>query len=353
MATGTVRVLVVDDSAFMRFAIAKYLEADPYISVIGSARDGLDALDKIKTLKPDVVTLDVEMPRMDGLTALRRIMAESPTPVIMFSSLTRRGADATIRALMRGAVDFMLKPTTGTDVATVAAELSRKIKTAARTSTKAAPAPPPASQTETVPSKLGPRPFRPGDRLVVIGASTGGPRSLQQVLSRLPADLPAAVTIVQHMPPGFTQSLAHRLNEESPLTVQEATNGDRIARGLALVARGDYHMLLNQKRVVLDQGPPRHFVRPAVDATMESAAQQYGANVLGVVLTGMGSDGTEGAGSIKAYGGKIIAEHQSTTVVYGMPRSVVEAGHADWVVPLGSVADKITALVKHNGHAAS
>lgn len=338
-----VRVLIVDDSAFMRHAIAKYLEADPNITVVGSAHDGLDALAKIPALKPDVVTLDVEMPRMDGLTALKRIMAQCPTPVVMVSSLTQRGARATIQALMRGAVDFVPKPSTSTDIRTIIEELTVKLKTAAsaRPVASAAPAKAPSPPA----TKLGPRPFHKGHPLIVIGTSTGGPRALQQVLSKLPADLPAAVAVVQHMPPGFTQSLARRLDECSSLMVQEAADGDRLARGLVLLAPGDFHLRLNRRRVILDHGPPRHHVRPAADVTMESAAEHHGAAVTGVVLTGMGSDGTEGSGHVKAAGGKVIAEHESTSVVYGMPRSVVEAGLADWVVPLPDVAAKLVNLV--------
>ncbi len=360
---GPVRVLVVDDSAFMRHTVAKYLEVDPDITVVGSARDGLDALAKIPALKPDVVTLDVEMPRMDGLTALQRIMAECPTPVVMLSSLTQRGARTTIQALMRGAVDFVPKPAVSINIRTVMDDLAVKVKTAAGARLAGARETrrggdgergrqgdkeklPPSPHLPISPSPWGPRLFHNGDPLIVIGTSTGGPRALHQVLSTLPADLPAAVTVVQHMPPGFTRSLAQRLNETSPFIVQEATDGDRLACGLALLAPGDFHLRFKgAKQVSLDHGARRNHVRPAVDVTMESAAERYGAAVIGVVLTGMGSDGTEGAGHIKAAGGKVIAEHASTTVVYGMPRSVVEAGLADQVVPLPEIAPALVELV--------
>jgi len=340
----SVRVLVVDDSAFMRNAVTKYLESDPIITVVGSAYDGLDALAKIQALKPDVVTLDVEMPRMDGLTALKRIMRECPTPVVMLSALTQQGAQATIRALMRGAVDFVPKPTAGVDIQTVIAELTTKVKVAAGTR----PATSLISETARVApaSKSGPRPFHKGDSVIVIGASTGGPRALQQVLSNLPASLPAAVVVVQHMPAGFTASLARRLDERSPLAVREAVDGDRLERRLVLLAPGDYHLkLVGMRRMALDHGPRRHHVRPAVDVAMESAAEYHGSLVIGVVLTGMGSDGTDGAGRIKAAGGKVIAEHESTSAVYGMPRSVVEAGLADQIVPLPKVAPTLVRLV--------
>ncbi len=359
-----VRVLVVDDSPFMRYTIAKHLAAVPGIVVVGSAQDGLDALAKIPALNPDVVTLDVEMPRMDGLAALEHIMQDCPTPVVMLSSLTQRGTRTTIQALMKGAVDFVAKPTTSTDMRAVVDDLSLKIKTAAGSLPNGVlPETGKAKETRktgvprisTVPkspppkkAKVGLRPFKNGDPVVVIGASTGGPRALQQVLSELPADLAAAVAVVQHMPPGFTRSLANRLNEISGLTVQEAAEGDRLALGMVLLAPGDFHLRFQQgKRVGLDQGPRRNHVRPAVDVAMESAVELYQSSVIGVVLTGMGSDGAEGAGSIKTAGGKVIAEHESTSVVYGMPRSVVEANLADCVVPLPDVASAIVEMVKN------
>ena len=339
-----IRVLVVDDSTFMRHAITKYLQTDPGITVVGAAYDGLDALAKISLLKPDVITLDVEMPRMDGLTTLKRIMAEHPTPVIMLSSLTQRGARPTVQALMRGAVDFIPKPSAGTDIGAIIEELIAKVKAAAgvrpvKLQPQQSTAPPPAA-------KQMPRPLRKGDPLIVIGASTGGPRALHQVLSGLPADLPAAVMVVQHMPPAFTRSLAQRLNQSILLAVQEAANGDRLAKGLVLLAPGDFHLQANGRRVVLDQGPPRNHVRPAVDVTMESAAREHGAAVIGVVLTGMGSDGTSGAERIRAAGGRVIAEDESTCVVYGMPRSVVEAGQANQVVPLPKVASALIEMLE-------
>ncbi len=341
-----IRVLLVDDSAFIRHTVNKYLEADPEISVVGMARDGIEALAQIPALKPDVVVLDVEMPRMDGLTALKRIMMECPTPVVMLSALTQRGTRTTIQALMRGALDFVAKPDARINIHTVIEELRAKIKAAAAsrlTSLRTQ-----VTAPITIPTKHGPRILQKGDPVVVIGASTGGPRALQQVLTGLPADLPAAVLVVQHMPPGFTRSLAQRLNEISPLTVHEAAEGDRLGRGIALLAPGDFHLRLKGVRqVTLDSGPRRNHVRPAVDVTMESVVEYHAGNVLGVVLTGMGQDGTVGAGQIKAAGGKVIAEHESTCVVYGMPASVVKANFADRVVPLPRVAATIVELLKN------
>ena len=340
-----IRVLLVDDSVYMRHHLSKHLDADPGITVVGRAYDGLDALAKVRALSPDVITMDVEMPRMDGLTALQYIMANHPTPVVMLSAFTQQGTRATVLALMRGAVDFVPKPDAQSDIHFVVKKLIHKVRTAARTVvaprrlTTAKPQKPP-------PPKVGPRPFREGDPLVIIGASTGGPSALHQVLSDLPGDLPAAVMVVQHMPPGFTGALAQRLNESTPLTVHEAADSDRLARGSVLVAPGNYHLQLNgQQLIKLNQEPRRNGVRPSLDVSMESAASRCGGAVIGVILTGMGCDGTSGAQHIKATGGKVIAEHHSTSVVHGMPGSVIDAGLADRVVPLSKVAPTVLELI--------
>ncbi|MGD8623797.1 MAG: chemotaxis response regulator protein-glutamate methylesterase [Anaerolineae bacterium] len=341
-----IRLLVVDDSVFLRHTLTKRLGDYPQVDVIGHAIDGLDALDKIVELEPDVVILDVEMPRMDGLTALERIMAECPTPVIMLSAYTQRGARTTVQALIRGAVDFVPKPSSNFTITEVIDELVEKVQVAADTSPTQAPTLP-EPEKETREPASAPRPFGKGDTVIVIGASTGGPRALQQVLSSLPADLPAAVTVIQHMPVGFTRSLAQRLNEGSPLTVREASPGDRLERGKVLLAPGNYHLVLGRNGTVkLDQGPPRNHVRPAVDVTMETAAEVYGQATIGVVLTGMGNDGTAGAARIKEAGGTVIAEDDSTSIVYGMPRSVSEAGLADYRLPLPKIAAMLAKLVE-------
>jgi two-component system chemotaxis response regulator CheB len=250
---------------------------------------------------------------------------------------------------MRGALDFVHKPDAGLGIETIIKELKVKVKTVA--GIHPAIFQPSEVVSPPAPAKLGPQLLQKEDPLIVIGASTGGPRALQQVLSKLPVDLPAAVMVVQHMPPGFTRSLAERLNETSPLIVQEAADGDRLARGLVLVAPGDHHLRLKGARQVsLDNGPRRHHVRPAADVTMESAVEHHGPKVIGVVLTGMGEDGTEGAGKIKAAGGKVIVEHESTSVVYGMPASVVKAGFADRVAPLPQIAKTLVKWVNHGSH---
>jgi two-component system chemotaxis response regulator CheB len=344
-----VRVLVVDDSAFLRHTLTKHLETDPGIAAVGRAHDGVEALDQIATLRPDVVTLDVEMPRLDGLAALKRIMAECPTPVVMLSAYTQRGARATIQALMRGAVDFVPKPASKADLDGTIDELIAKVKVAAEVHTRPILSRP---ASVPVPARLPARPAKRralhrGDAMIVIGASTGGPRALEQVLSGLPADLPATLAVVQHMPFQFTRALAERLNESTPIAVHEASEGDRLNRGVALLAPGGSHLCFDgASRVTLDKGPRRNGLRPAADVTMESASARFGASVIGVVLTGMGVDGTAGAEYIKAVGGKVIAEHESTSVVYGMPRSVVEAGLADRVVPLPEVAATLLEMIE-------
>mgnify|MGYP005850128015 CR=1 FL=1 len=347
-ARSIVRVLVVDDSAFMRYVISKELSADPAIEVAGAARDGMDALEKIAQLRPDVVTLDLEMPRMDGLTALETIMDEIPVPVILLSSLSQEGASVTIRGLELGAVDFVPKPPPihASSSRSTWEQLLAKVKGAAGLDVRRLRARVRGASRRVARQTLPARGDRRVGKLVVLGSSTGGPRALFDVVPRLPADLPAALLVVQHMPAGFTRSLAARLNEVARLEVREAVDGDEIKGGLALVAPGDYHMAVRRGGMVsLDKSPPIHGVRPAVDVTMESAASVYGAATIGVVLTGMGSDGTRGALSIKRAGGTVIAEDESTCVVYGMPRCVREAGAADRIVRLNRVADAIVQLI--------
>lgn len=344
-----VRVLVVDDSAFMRYSISQYLNERPDLQVVGAARDGKEALELIPRLDPDVVTLDVEMPRLDGLSTLREIMQHFPRPVVMLSSMTREGAAETIQALTLGAVDFVTKPTSNVNIRAVLDEAAQKILRAAsarirpgsflvRTS--------PAPLAEAMP-KGGGRPLQRNDPVVLIGTSTGGPRALHEVVPALPADLPAAVVIVQHMPAGFTHSLAERLDSLSKLKVKEAQPGDPLLAGQALLAPGGFHMLFDENlQVTLNQNPTVHGVRPAVDVTLISLIQRLGRSVIAVILTGMGSDGTNGATLLHSMGGRVIAEHESTSVVWGMPRSVVEAGAADFILPLPEVASRIEQLVQ-------
>ncbi len=344
-----IEVLVVDDSAYMRKVVSNLLQSDENIVVVDTARDGLDALEKVKRLKPDVVTLDVEMPRLDGLSALERIMRECPTPVIMLSSLTQEGSETTVKALTLGAVDFVGKPsgTISLDIHKVQEELVAKVKVAARAAVSNFRTPIlTVPQKSVVVSSAPPPPRITPDKLVVIGSSTGGPNALQQVVPRLPGNLPAAVLIVQHMPPGFTKSLANRLNDTSQLEVCEAQEGDELVNGKVYVAPGGYHMILRSRTLIgLNQNPPVHSVRPAVDVTFESAVSFYGANIVGVILTGMGFDGSKGASLLKQSGGRTIAQDEATCVVYGMPRVVVEMGKADRILPIQNIADEIAAML--------
>lgn len=349
-----IRVLIVDDSAFARFAISKQISADPGIEIIDTARDGIEALDKIRHLKPDVVTLDVEMPQMDGLTALRRIMSDYPTPVVMLSSLTGDGTETTLKALELGAVDFFLKPSAVAPAgirAEVVSDLLSKIKTAARVNvSRLRPAGRPAKPGPGGGKKPTTRRSVLQRRVIVLGCSTGGPRALNEVIPMLPGDLPASMLVVQHMPPGFTRSLAQRLDAISEIDIKEAQEGDTMRPGLALLAPGGYHMTVDANgRVTLNQEPTECGLRPAANVTMESAVRSYGQSVLGVVLTGMGHDGTRGTALIKRAGGEVIVEDESTCVVYGMPRSVVESGNADTVVPLPEIAGEISRRCREKG----
>ncbi|BBM68956.1 protein-glutamate methylesterase/protein-glutamine glutaminase [Rhodothermus marinus] len=333
-----IRVLIVDDSAFMRKALSIMLEGDPEVEVVGTARDGLEAIEKVRELKPDIVTLDVEMPRMDGLTALRRIMREHPVPVIMVSSLTQEGAQATIEALEAGAVDFIPKQHSyvSIEISRIRAELLEKIKTIARTRPLPTRRRSAAPGTEALPAFR----FREA-RAIAIGVSTGGPRALQQVIPALPADLPVPVLIVQHMPPHFTRSLAERLNSLSPLTVVEAEEGMPLEPGRVFLAPGGRHLVLERRNghvpVIRTPVEPATLHRPSVDVMFQSVCQAFGGKVLAVVMTGMGRDGLEGARLIKQHGGKVITQDEATCVVYGMPRAVAEAGLSDAVLPLEQI----------------
>jgi len=346
-----VKILVVDDSAFMRKAISLMLESDPGIKVIGTAKDGEESIAKVIELKPDLVTMDIEMPRMDGLTALKRIMEVAPLPVLMVSSLTAEGAKATLDALELGAVDFIPKQLSYVplDIAKIKDDLLKKIKAIAgaalprRLGRGVANSKPPL-MTSSRPE------LRRKAHIVAIGTSTGGPPTLQAIIPKLPEDFPVGVLIVQHMPPGFTKSLAERLNGLSRITVKEAEEGDEIARGLTLIAPGDKHLTVRREGTKiwahLSDFPQGLSFKPSVDVMASSVADVYGAASLGVILTGMGSDGLEGLGKIKEKGGMVIAQDEETSIIYGMPKAVVEAGIADRVTPLGSIASQIVKMVR-------
>ena len=350
MDTG-LRVLVVDDSAFARSMITKKLKEDPAIAQVEIARDGEEAVAKVNSLQPDVVTMDVQMPRLDGLGALKRIMQERPTPVVMLSSLTGDDTDTTLSALELGAVDFFLKPSiSDSGNSDSGRNLVETVKLAARV---------PVARLARAMRPNRPQPTanpQPGktsggrsdsgrsriERVVVIASSTGGPRALAEVIPHLPVDERVGYLMVQHMPAGFTRSLSERLNNSSKLTVREAAKGDFVQGGTALMAPGGYHLVVaGNGELDLTQSPQLHGVRPAADITMQSAARAFGKKCVGVVLTGMGVDGRDGAGTIRTAGGKVIAEDESTCAVFGMPRAAIEAGNADVVVPINHVAREI------------
>lgn len=347
---SAIRVLVVDDSPFMRRAITRMLTSDPGIEIAGQASNGQEALDLIAQLKPDVVTLDIEMPVMDGLTALKRIMTEAPVPVIMMSTLTQTGSSATLQALELGAFDFVPKPESSMlDVFTVQHELTSKIKEAGRPRrrTPVAAAPIPAAP----PIRLGnAHPNLPID-VVAIGISTGGPPALQTLLPQLPADFPVPILVVQHMPPGFTRSLAERLDKLSGVHVKEAEQGEKLQRCTVYIAPAGWHLTVKADGHggivhLIDSSDSKTWHKPSVDVMMASVAMVYGPRALGLIMTGMGNDGTAGAGAMKRTGAAIWAQDEETSVVYGMPRAVFESGVVDKVLPLPQIAPELTKLFR-------
>ena len=335
-----IQVLIVDDSLFIRTILRDLLKDSPEIEIVGTAVNGIDALAKIADLKPDVVTLDIEMPRMNGLEVLEALRKERVRPkVIVLSTLTSRQADMTHRALRLGADDFMLKPRDVPNVRGIERELIQKIKNLVSL-------PVIVRSSEVQKGKA--------DAVVLIGSSAGGPPMLDAVLSALPADLPAAVVVTQHMPEGFTASLAERLNRVSPLPVRETANGDTLQTGTVLIAKAGYHTVISgvyagaQKtagRVVHSTAPPLHAVRPAVDTTFTSAARIFGPRTVSVILSGMGSDGGEGMLALKNAGGSTMVCAEEDCLVYGMARSALARNCVDRVVPLKNLAHEIARAV--------
>jgi two-component system chemotaxis response regulator CheB len=345
-----VRVLVVDDSALMRKLIPLILERDPDIEVVGTAMDGAFALRKIAELKPDVVTLDLEMPRMDGIETLRMIMRSAPLPVIVFSTHSKEGAYSTFKALALGAIDFVAKPkdAAGGHLETVANQLIEKIKVAKRAGgSKSVPT---AVAESPRPGKKRERAALPPNRIIAIGISTGGPNALQYMLSQIPPEFPASFVVIQHMPEGFTEMFARRLDECCALDVQEAKSGDLLVAGRVLICPGNRHMMVRRmprgEMVILSDGPAINGHRPSVDVLFHSVAQEFGLTAVGILMTGMGEDGAEGLGAIRSAGGVTIAQSEETCVVPGMPRAAISKGYASRIIPLDGLGQF---LITHYG----
>ena len=344
------RVLIIDDSASVRQAMTALLSADPEIEVIGSASDPFAAAQKMREEAPDVITLDVEMPRMDGITFLRKLMAQRPTPVVMCSSLTEAGSETLMQALEAGAVDVILKPKIGVaDHLTESAERIRDVvKGAAKARLDARRPTMLVEKKLTADAVLAPPSHRAMAKttevVACLGASTGGTESLREVLQALPANAPGIV-IVQHMPAGFTASFAKRLNSLCEVEVKEAQDGDPVLRGHVLIAPGDRHMLLERQgaryHVSVRDGPAVSRHRPSVDVLFRSAARSAGANAIGVIMTGMGDDGAQGLGEMRQAGAMTIAQDEATSVVFGMPREAIRRGAVQKVAPLHELAREI------------
>ena len=338
------RVLVVDDSGFFRRRIIESLEADARIKVVGSAANGKEAVEQVARLKPDVVTMDIEMPVMDGITAVRHIMAATPTPVLMFSSLTQEGAQATLDALEAGAVDFL--PKRFEDIAKDREQatllLRRRIHAVARQKPVVSSAPAVAPQSVVARPLAAPVTPRRGQlQVVAIASSTGGPVALAQVLSRLPAGFRLPVLVVQHMPASFTPAFAARLDQQCAIQVKEAQDGDVVQAGRVLLAPGGRQMTLQQRngkvQVAISDGDPTLHYKPCADITFNSVADVFGGTALAMVLTGMGADGREGARAMKKHGALIWTQDEASSVIYGMPMAVAEAGLSDQVLSLREI----------------
>lgn len=362
-----IKVVVVDDSAFMRKALSSMLEKDSGITVVATARNGEEGLELIRKHDPDVVTLDIEMPRMDGLTALRHIMMEMPRPVLMVSSLTVEGAEATLKAMELGAVDFIPKQLSkvSLDIIKIEKDLQDKVKAISRRKMPVRPLRPapvvrpvatgatsPAAAPRPAVTKAAPLAARSGKPVVdavAIGVSTGGPPAVQKVLSLLPSDFPVGIVIAQHMPAAFTGPFAKRLDSVCGISVKEAENGEPLMPATAYIAPGGKHVRIvsNRGRLTVEVAtePADALYKPSANVLMESAGLTLGRRSLGVILTGMGSDGMEGMKVLKQKGGRALAQSDSTCVVYGMPKAIVDAGLADSIVDIEDMAEAIMSAV--------
>lgn len=350
MSSGKIRVLCVDDSALIRDLMRGIVNSHPDMEVVAVAQDPLVARDLIKLHNPDVLTLDVEMPRMDGLDFLERLMRLRPMPVLMVSSLTQAGSEVTLRALELGAVDFLEKPMLGIrdGMQEYSGLIAEKIRAAARSRPRR-----PEPRDKAPPERLQ-IPMVSSEKLLLLGASTGGTEALREVLVRLPANAPAAL-IVQHMPGGFTNSFARRLDALCAVTVKEAEDGERVLPGHVYIAPGDSHMKLVRSgtnyQVALDKGPPVNRHRPSVDVLFHSGAVNAGRNAIGTLLTGMGKDGAAGLLEMHQAGSPTLAQNEESCLVFGMPREAIARGGASEILHLDDIAPRLMALVAESGHA--
>ncbi|MBI2681604.1 MAG: chemotaxis response regulator protein-glutamate methylesterase [Acidobacteriales bacterium] len=341
-----VRVLVIDDSALMRKLIPQIIERDPAIKVVGTAMDGEFGLRKVEELQPHVVTLDLDMPRMDGMETLRHIMRSHRIPVIMVSAMTTAGANSTFKALGLGAFDFVAKPKDAAQARMdeIGAELIQKIKAAAKTKMPAAPAG--LAEEKRVDKPLI-KPKVLAQKLIAVGISTGGPNALQYMLSQLPGDFPAAIVVVQHMPEGFTDMFARRLDESCAIDVKEAQSGDLLLAGRALICPGNRHIRVRRmtlgNMVVLSDEERVNGHRPSADVLFHSTAAEFGPHAIGLIMTGMGEDGAEGLGAMRRAGALTIAQDEQSCVVFGMPKAAIDRGHAQRTVSLEMLANTLVA----------
>ena len=345
-----IRVLVIDDSALMRKLLTEMLNADPGIDVVGSARDAYDAREQIKKLNPDVLTLDVEMPKMDGLSFLANLMRLRPMPVVMVSTLTEKGATVILEALEMGAIDFVSKPKVDVvhSLEDCAAEIVSKVKAASRARVPGRKVVA-AKTTETVRAVAKPLGYRTTEHIIAIGASTGGTEAIKEVLIAMRPDSPGIV-ITQHIPPVFSHSFAQRMDRLSPLNVSEAKDGQQILPGHAFIAPGDRHLRVVRDgaryRCALSDDAPVNRHRPSVDVLFSSVAQHAGANAVGVILTGMGNDGANGMKDMQDAGATTVAQDEKTSVIWGMPRAAIDAGAVDRILPLDEIAASFVELIK-------
>ena len=347
-----VKVLIVDDSAYMRVILKDMIALEEDLEVVGAAKDGIEALAKIDQLSPDVVLLDIQMPKMDGLATLQRIMKEKPTRVIMLSAMDKVDFDLPLRALEMGAVEFISKPggPISVDIVKYRSSIARTIRDVSNAKIEALKlARVPIVPTATRIEPKEPRPAK--QKAVVMAASTGGPRALEYIFSRLPPDIPAPLFVIQHLPPMFSGSFSKRLNSVKGPRAVVATADQKAMQGFAYVAPGGHHLVLTEcsagtSIMKLDDSQPVQFVRPSADVLFESAARCYGDRLLAVVLTGMGMDGANGAKAVKAAGGKVIVQDERTSVIFGMPKAIVDSGTADMVVPLEDIPAHIVRFIE-------